>query len=136
MDTNMTRTDQRILFTALAFVAVLMRGGASNSKKDTQKIRQLADSIGAFCREETGEPGPATEETDRIIERHIEDLKEREETRLPEDRDTLVRLHDRLQQRKARRAQRAFYASAGEAKLADEVLSLLDEEIADDEALT
>ena len=68
---------------------------------------------------------------DQIIERHVRELRDDEETQLPEDRQTLIKLFDRLQQRKARRTQREFYASATDAKLADLVLGLLDEEIDD-----
>ncbi|MDD4600964.1 MAG: hypothetical protein PHQ46_07895 [Negativicutes bacterium] len=66
---------------------------------------------------------------DEAIQRHIEELKTKEITHLPEDKETLLKLYDRLQQRKSRRMQWQFYATAKEDKLADLVLKLFDEEL-------
>lgn len=137
----MTRTDQKILFTALAFLAVAAKGERGGEKTEADKVKALAAYIESFCLEHIGgamllPPDAGVEQTDQLIERHIQALKTQQETQLPEDQDTLIQLYDRLQQRKSRRMQREFYASATEDKLADLVLSLLDEEIEDDEALT
>ena len=69
---------------------------------------------------------------DEFIDRHLKELVEDGATQLPEDRQTLIKMHDRLQHRQARRTDREFYAFASEEKLADLVLGLLDEELADD----
>ena len=53
------------------------------------------------------------------FKRHLGELRQEEAARLPEDKEMLVWLYDRLQQRKARRYQREFYANASEAKLAE-----------------
>jgi hypothetical protein len=73
------------------------------------------------------EPGVLV--SDQIIERHLRELCDNDETHLPEDRQTLIKLIDRLEQRKSRRMRREFYASATEAQAADLVLELLDGEI-------
>ncbi len=133
----MTRTDRKIVFTALAFFAVVVKGKDVSSAKNAERIRELAGLVESFCEENvinvsasvSDEPGALV--IDQIIERHARELRDDEETQLPEDRQTLIKLFDRLQQRKARRTQREFYASATDAKLADLVLGLLDEEIDD-----
>jgi hypothetical protein len=74
---------------------------------------------------------------DDMIDRHIHELKQEEITRLPEERQSLVMLLDRLLQRKTWRTHRKIFASVDEDKLADMVLKLMDEEINDsDRALT
>jgi hypothetical protein len=102
----------------------------------------LASLIEAFCAENVVNVlAPRPDDTDaaaidQAIERHIQELRQRQETRLPEDRESLIKLYDRLYQRKTRRMQRDFYANATEAKLADLVLRYLDEEIEDNGGLT
>ncbi len=133
----MTRTDRKIVFTALAFFAVVAKGKDISSTKNAERIRELAGLVESFCEENvinvsasvSDEPGALV--IDQIIERHVRELRDDEETQLPEDRQTLIKLFDRLQQRKTRRTQREFYASATDAKLANLVLGLLDEEIDD-----
>ena len=138
----MKRTDQKILFTALAFIAVVLKGKNTGNNEAAEQTRHLAGLIETFCAENVisvpdlisnFEDGSVI---DQSIERHIQELQEKQTTRLPEDRVTLVKFYDRLQQRKARRMQREFYANATEAKLADLVLRYLDEEIEDNGALT
>ena len=131
----MTRTDRKIVFTALAFFDVVVKCKDASGAKNEERIRELAGLVESFCEENvinvsasvSDEPGALV--ADQIIERHVRELREDEETRLPEDRQTLIKLFDRLQQRKTRRTRREFYASATDAKLADLVLGLLDEEI-------
>jgi len=73
----------------------------------------------------------AAAQLDEAINRHIDELRTKETTCLPEDREALIQLYDRLQQRKSRRLQADFYTTAKEDKLADLVLRYLDEEIED-----
>jgi hypothetical protein len=63
---------------------------------------------------------------------HLNELRDDEMTRLPQDRATLMKVLDRLEKRKLWRAQREFYAFVSEEKAADEVLKLLDTEIGDE----
>jgi hypothetical protein len=131
----MTRTDKKILFTALAFFAVLAKGKDAGSAEAADQIHQLAVLVEGFCaRSESGMPATTDaggQSLDTIIERHLSELRENEETHLPEDRVALINLHDRLSQRKSRRMCREFYASAAVSQIADKVLRLLDEEIDD-----
>lgn len=140
----MTRYDQKILFTALAFMAIVTKEGDKLEADSVQKIMQLAGLLGEFCIENVppvvhrlkfgGDSDAA--ELDLKIERHVAELRAREETHLPEDKDTLLKYYDRLQQRKSRRMQREFYAQVTAELLADKVLNYLDEEIEDAEALS
>jgi hypothetical protein len=142
MSDCMTRADQKTLFTALAFVSVLMKGREIEASAEAAQVRQLAALIESFCLENNASASThradegSSSLIDTMIEFHIDELKRRQETRLPDDRDVLIKLYDRLQQRKMRRLQREFYASATNDKIADLALQLLDEEIEDDEALT
>jgi hypothetical protein len=138
----MMRIDQKTFFTALAFLAVVQKGKDAGENETAEQIRQLANLIEAFCADNVVSIlAVRSEDTDAAaidlaIERHIQELQQKQETRLPEDRETLIKFYDRLYQRKARRVQRDFYANATEAKLADLVLRYLDEEIDDDGGLT
>lgn len=138
-ETCMTSVDQKTFFTALGFLAVAMKGENPERENEAERVRQLASLIESFCAEHVCNPTSSDlpdmnsiAEIDRLIGSHIQNLRQKEETRLPEDKATLIGLCDRLQHRKARRMQREFYAAASEAKLADLVLRLLDEEINDD----
>lgn len=126
--------EPKIFFTALAFVAVTMRNQEPGSQESADQVRRLAGLIESFCVENLRNPSTFTEETsaeeiDCVIERHVEDLRTEETTVLPEDRATLLRLHDRLQIRNLRRINRVLYTEISDEKLADFVLSYLDEEI-------
>jgi hypothetical protein len=138
----MKNIDHKTLFTALAFLAVAQKGKDAGDHETAEQIRQLASLIEAFCAENAVPvPAPLSDGADatiidQMIERHIRELLRNEETRLPKDKETLIKLHDRLQQRKVQRMQRDFYANATEAKLADLVLNYLDGEIEDSRGLT
>jgi hypothetical protein len=142
LDPVMTRIDRKILFTALAFFAVAGKGGAAEKAEAAEDIRKLASLAESFCAEHVGSPWlSASSETgeqaiDEMIGRHIAELRNKELTHLPSERATLIDLHDRLAQRKARRQCGEFYDSVSDETLADAVLALLDEEISRIENLT
>jgi hypothetical protein len=133
----MTRTDKKILFTALAFFAVAAKDKRSDNLRQAKRVLELAGLVEDFCTEHVSSVvWTAADETgalavDAVIEQHLGELRAKEETRLPEDRAALINIHDRLQQRQTRRMRREFYAFATEAQIADVVLKLLDEEIND-----
>lgn len=135
----MTRTDRKILFTALAFFALITRGKNAGDRRKAARVLKLAGLVEAFCMEHvpsmlwitTDETGSSV--VDQLIDQHIRELREKQETVLPSDRTTLINMHDRLQQRKTRRMRREFYASVTDDTMADLVLKLLDEEIMDKE---
>lgn len=143
----MTRYDQRILYSAMGFLAVVLHDGEG---KDGHKSSHLADRakfiaglIEAFCKENVPAIGlmldldsdTSIEATDQIIAHHVKELREKHETILPQEREGLLRLYDRLSQRHHRREQREIYTDAGIDRLADLVLDYLDEEIATQEGL-
>ncbi len=135
----MTYTDKRILFTALAFLAVVIKGKESSAAEAAaEQVRQVAELIEAYCMGNVANVSGAVSEyteaseIDQLIEAYVIELRDDEAARLPDSKQALVKMHDRLHYRKARRIRREFYASATEAVLADLVLALLDEEIADE----
>ncbi len=140
----MTKDEQMRMALMLAFQSMITHGENGRSKESVNKIIALARLMDEFCDfhlqrtfpEQTidlAEDKWATK-IDAAINMHIEDLQKREQTHLPEDRETLIQFYDRLQQRKVRRKQWLFYAEASVEKLADLVLRYLDEEIEDRKA--
>ena len=115
----MIAVDFRLLCTALGYMAVA-------TKKNTRGTRmtqatETATLIEAFCRETLPEhfkksKSEAAANDDGILDRMIEEfktvLREKEAAVLPEDRATLLKFYDRLQQRQTRRQQKAFYDTA------------------------
>lgn len=72
------------------------------------------------------------ESVDEVIDRYKRTLAEKESARLDHDRDVLLTMYDRLQTRKTRREQKAFYQKASADEIADKVLELTTEEIEKD----
>jgi hypothetical protein len=140
----MNNDEQMRLCLMLAFQSMISQGENAKSKKAVQRIVALARLMDEFCdlhlkqtfpekTIELAEDKWATK-IDAALNMHVEDLQKREQTQLPEDRETLIQFYDRLQQRKARRKQWLFYAEASTEQLADLVLKYLDEEIEDRKA--
>jgi hypothetical protein len=134
----MNRTDRKIMFTALAFFAVAVKGGKNaDMPNDGDRVRELALAVESFCDENViNVVSPVSDETgtlliDQLIEKHKSELRDDEVTRLPEDRLTLVKMADRLEHRHIRKKRREFYGSATEDDIADRVLELLDRELED-----
>ncbi len=127
----MTRLDHKILFTALSFMTIVMKG-KGDARVDAEKVMRLASLVEAFCQEKAATARDLSGDdasVDVMIDRYVRELKDREQTRLPDDVETLIKLHERLQHRKQRRTHLLLYAHATAEKLADLVLGLLDEEI-------
>jgi hypothetical protein len=141
MRLDMTPPDLRVFCAALGFTAVVMQGGNPPKKEAGHRAKAFADLIEEFCRMSVPDAfGVANvnlsddsdvTEIDRAIDKHIEELRTKESTILPEDKAILLKYYDRLQQRKSRRMQSAFYEMADARVLADRVLKHLDEEIED-----
>ena len=135
----MTKEDQLRFCLMLAFQAMISQGKNVKSSAASQKIVQLAQLMNEFCDTQLAQTFPeetiklvddkGAAKTDAAINIHIEELRKHERTQLPEDRETLIQFYDRLQLRKARRAQWLFYAQTSAEKLADSVLQYMDEEI-------
>lgn len=131
--------DQRVLFTALGFMGVVMKDGNSEAADLDYRARGLATLIESFCRNNT-QAGTVTtdmdsamsvESIDQIIDHHVREMRMCDETSLPEGRETLLRLYDRLQHRAIRREQAAFYAKAHTDMLAERIMTYLNAEVAD-----
>lgn len=120
----MTRSDFQILFTALGFLAVVMKGKKAQ-KDGAKQARELAKLIEAFCR--TSRPdlfGNEAEEAE--LDQMIEDMKDEEFhiTQLADiagNQNLLYRLYDRLLQRHKDYATREM--------IAGEIAHFLEEEI-------
>ena len=122
----------------LAFQAMISNGKLG--KKDAaQRTVALAKQMKDFCDLHVAQAFPQISRSfvddkeaskiDDAIAVYINELKTKESTARPQDKEALIRLYDRLQHRKSRRMQAPFYLTAKEEKLADLVLRYLDEEI-------
>jgi len=144
----MTRHDQRILYSALGFLAVVLHEGEANAEHGAADLsgraKFIAGLIEIFCRDNVPPVGvlidldsdASIEITDQIIARHVKELREKHETVLPQEREGLLKLYDRLRHRSSRRQQCEIYTDASADRLADLVLRYLDEEIAVQEKLS
>ena len=135
----MTPTDLRLLCAALGFTTVVMQGGNPPKSEGNRRAIAFADLIEEFCRVTVPDAfGVANfnladdsdvTEIDRALDKHIEELRQKEATLLPEEKPILLKYYDRLQQRKSRRMQASFYEMADARVLADRILKYLDVEI-------
>ncbi|MDD3028864.1 MAG: hypothetical protein PHS57_01085 [Alphaproteobacteria bacterium] len=136
----MTKDEQLRLSLLLAFQAVITHGGKIEGDAE-KRILGLAQRMNEFCDLQLKQAFPeemiklvddkGAAEIDDAIAIHIENLRTKSSTQLPQDKESLIQLYDRLQQRKSRRMQWQFYATAKEEKVADLILQLLDDEIED-----
>jgi hypothetical protein len=47
----MDRADHKMMFTAMAFLAVLQKGGKLSEQETAEQVKKLSDLIEAFCSE-------------------------------------------------------------------------------------
>jgi hypothetical protein len=142
----MSRYDQKILFTALAFMAVVQKDGKKADENHAQKVMALAGLINNFCTENipsftlpisaVNDDKEAAAKLDMAIERYIKELRENETTVLPEEKDSLMQIYVRLQFRTIHRINAVLFSEISPSRLADHVLSQLDEEIQYQEGLS
>jgi hypothetical protein len=140
----MTKDEQMRLSLMLAFQTMIAQGESATSEATVQKIIGLAKLMDEFCDLHLTQSFPAATikfaddkgaaQIDATINMHIEELRKREATQLPTERETLIQLYDRLQLRKIRRGLWMFYAQAPAERLADLVLEYMDEEIEEKKA--
>lgn len=121
----MTRTDQQVLFAALGFLAVLVKG--DNAKQDgASRAISMAKLIEAFCEASLPEiaatraASDKADVLDKLIDLLKDNLNETHEARLPEDMGTLRGIYERLIQR-----HRTY---ADDSQIADAILYFLEEE--------
>ena len=130
----------------LAFQAVAIHDKSPDSQNSADKVVEYARQINKFCNLYLSKAFPVStinfvedvgaEKVDAEIQKYLDELRGKETTQLPQNKEVLIKLYDRLQQRKSRRMQLHFYATVKEEKIADLVLKLLDEEIEDANAET
>lgn len=135
----MTKHDQQILFTALAFLAVVQKDGENATRNNAPKVMMLAKLLSEFCADNVlssishllsiNDDKDTAAKVDTVIERHIKELRQNETTVLPEDRTSLMHMYVRLQFRKIHRINATLFSEISIPKLVDFVLSQLDEEI-------
>ena len=130
----MTRTDYKVVFTALGFLAVVL----DNVPRDKQVFRatSLAQLIEAFCA--TSVPGAfmsdapeavRTTETEKILELYIAELRDTGSAQLSHDRQTLLGMYELLLIQKIRFEQAAFFESGHDDVIANRILQLAEERI-------
>jgi hypothetical protein len=125
----------------LAFQTVVANGKTTKTQKMAKKVVEFAKRMDEFCNLNISQAfssgtinfvdDKGAAQIDDAIAIYIEELRTKGSTELPQDKESLIQLYDRLQLRKSRRMQWPFYATAKEAKVADLVLHYLDEEIED-----
>ncbi|MDD4616151.1 MAG: hypothetical protein PHW76_03420 [Alphaproteobacteria bacterium] len=132
---------QHRLCVMLAFQAIITNGKKTDAPGVETRVIELAKHMNEFCNRHVREAFPigtinlvddkGAAKIDEAIDQYIQELRTKEQTHLPEDRETLIQLYDRLQQRRSRRMQWEFYATAKEDKLSYLIIKYLDEEIED-----
>src|SRR5689334_7635055 len=111
MAKQMTRRDHQRLYTALAFFAVSRWQKAQITEPFMEEIRKLSGLVEEICFSDENKPGDSSAAAiDEAIDKHIEELDADGSTALPTERGSLIEFYDRLQTRKMRREQAAFYA--------------------------
>jgi hypothetical protein len=140
----MTKDEQLRLSLMLAFQTMIAQGESATTDAAAERIIDLAKLMDEFCDLHLTQSFPTATikfvddkgaaQIDATIDMHIEELRKRETTQLPTDRETLIQFYDRLQLRKMRRGLWMFYAQAPAERLADLVLDYMDEEIEEKKA--
>lgn len=131
----MTRTDHKVLFTALGFMAVVLQ----DVPLDKQALRAtvVARLIESFCVTalpdafefiNLGDAGHAVE-INPLIERYKADFVNEESASLSFDRETLLKMYDQLLLRQAHLKNREFYASCSDDLIANRIRQMVEEEI-------
>ena len=134
----MARTDHRILFTALGFLAVIIRGDVQGDKQ-ALRATTIAKLIESFCQTSlpeffASEPlsdslGTSAAEISSLLENYIAELHTNTAPSLAQDRQTLLQMYELLLIQKARHEQEAFYLLAPDEVIANRILELAHEQI-------
>jgi hypothetical protein len=135
----MTRTDHKMIFTALGFLAVVMNDVPPDNH--AMRATAIAKLIESFCMVSVpeafggGETGTSrATEIEGLLERYIAELRETGSAPLNYDRQTLLGMYELLLIQQARHEQNAFYASGPDDVIANRVLQLAEERIQREES--
>ena len=134
----MTRDDLQIFCTALGFTAVVLKGECAENQ--AQKAKAFGKLIESFCftavpntvgmTYDNMDEGCSADSIDVMIDCYKAELLNQESACLPSNRDGLLKMYDRLLMRQTRREQWAFYETAHAATIANQILWLVENEIA------
>jgi len=132
----MTRYDRHILFTALAFVAVVLKDGEKLQKGSAKKVMKLTSLLGDFCTDNVpstfsveASSSPDVNEIECLVSNYIADLRTKESVFLDYDRQTLLKMYEELLIQKTRHEQQAFYLIAPSDMIASNILRLAKEQM-------
>jgi hypothetical protein len=129
----MTRTDHKIIFTALGFLTVIL----DNVPRDKQAMRAtaIAQLIEAFCAASMPDAfmsdapeGVRVAETEELLQLYIAELRDTGSAQLSHDRQTLLGMYDLLLIQKLRFEQKAFFESGHDEVIANRILQLVEEQ--------
>lgn len=134
MGHSMTRTDKKVLFTALGFLAVVINDVAGERR--AARATALADLIEGFCKTMVPDafgleiaPRERTETAEQILENHVAEIRTNGSARLSYDRPTLLAMYELLLIQEIRFDQKEFFAFGHEDMIADRVAKLVDERL-------
>jgi hypothetical protein len=130
----MTNNNNKILFTALGFLAVIMNEVPQN--KRALRATALARLIEEFCATALPEAvanncleASRWAETENLIELYIAELRDTGSARLNYDRPTLLNMYEQLLFQKMLHEQKEFIASGHDDVIANRILQLAEEKI-------
>lgn len=133
----MNKDEQMRLSLMLAFQAMITQGNNAKSGESVQKIIGLARLMNEFCDLHMPQAFPEpffapmddkkAAKLNSDINLYGEELQKQGSTVLPDDRETLIELYDRIQHRKTQYSQLEFYAHAPKEEISAAILNLLKE---------
>lgn len=129
----MTRTDYKIIFRALGFLAVVLNNVPR--EKQAQRAATLAQLIEAFCAASMPEVADSTlletspRDVSDILENYMTELRDTGSARLSYSRDILLGMYELLLIQKLRFEQREFFASGHDDVIANRILQLVEERL-------
>lgn len=133
----MTKDEQTRFCLMLAFQTVIAQGKNAKSDEAVQKIVGFAKLMDEFCDLHLPLASPEqffahlddkkAAKLNADLNVYGEELQKQGSTVLPDDRETLIELYDRIQHRKTQYSQLEFYAHASKEEVSAAILRLLKE---------
>jgi hypothetical protein len=130
----MTRTDHKVIFTALGFLAVIL----NDVPRDKQALRAsaIASLIEGFCKATIPEAfdaptldGTQPDSTERLLDTYMAELRDTGSARLSHGRDVLLGMYELLLMQKVRFEQMDFFAFGHDDVIANRILQLAEERL-------